>query len=188
MIPNFENIAILVIDVQEKLVAAMKPSIVEDVVKNIDILVELVSEHEGDVIYSEQYPHGLGSTVEPLKARLAGSKRIEKITFSCLDDTDFVEDVLASLPDDVIVVGMEAHVCVLSTVIDLFGDAISEEEGRTIYVPIDAVCSRKKLHWQNALDQMAELGIVLTNTETLVFQALGEAGTDRFKHFSKRIR
>jgi len=174
--------------VQEKLVAAMPKPVVDEVVKNIDILVELVSELEGEVIYSEQYPHGLGSTVEPLKSRLAGSKRIEKITFSCLDETDFLEEVLPSLPDDIIVVGMEAHVCVLQTVIDLFGDSVSEEEGRNIYVAVDAVCSRKKLHWQNALDQMAELGVFLTNTETLVFQALGEAGTDRFRHYSKRIR
>lgn len=188
MVPDFDDLALLVIDAQEKLVSAMPEAIATQVVRNIDILVELVAHLGGTIFYTEQYPRGLGSTVEPIKTRLADAARFEKISFSCLDDANFAERALPELPEDVIVVGMETHVCVLQTVLDLVAHAYEEKRERQIFVPLDAVCSRKKLHWENGLDQMVEAGATLTNTETLVFQALGEAGTDAFKHFSKRIR
>ena len=196
MIPNFDDIALLVIDVQDRLVSAMPEEIGAQVVNNIDILADLIGQCGGMSVYTEQYPKGLGSTVETLKTRLSGSGegkkgkggavRVEKISFSCLDDERFLEQVLPTLPDDLIVVGMEAHICVLQTVLDLLVD--DEEDNRMIYVPMDAVCSRAKQNWRNGLDQMYDAGVVLTNTETLVFQALGEAGSEEFKHFSKRVR
>lgn len=188
MVPNFEDVSLLVIDVQEKLVKAMPEAIVTQLVHNIDVLAELVAHAGGTIYYTEQYPRGLGATVEPLKSRLGDSARFEKICFSCLEDEGFTERALPELTEDVIVVGMETHVCVLQTVFDLVAHAYDEKLERQVFVPIDAVCSRRKLHWENALDQLAETGATLTNTETLVFQALGEAGTEAFKHFSKRIR
>ncbi len=188
MIPNFDDIGILIIDVQDKLSAAMPEEVVKDVIHNIDVLTELVQDVGGTVAYTEQYPRGLGSTVETLRSRLSGTMRVEKIAFSCLAEASFLDDVLPELPSDLIVVGMEAHVCVLQTVFDLLAEADAEEIERTLYIPVDAVCSRRKLNWENALDQMVEAGVVATNTETLIFQALREAGTDRFKHFSQRIK
>lgn len=187
MIPNFESFGLLVIDVQEKLLAAMPEAIQAQTVRNIDILADLTTSFEGSLYVSEQYPRGLGSTVEPLKTTLGGAVRFEKITFSCLNDPRFSEEILPNLPNDLIICGMETHVCVLQTVLDLIAEFLEDDE-RLIYVPVDAVCSRRKLHWRNGLDQMYDAGALLTTTETLVFQALGEAGSDRFKHFSKRIR
>lgn len=191
--PNFDDIGLLVIDMQEKLLPAMPPEIGERTIRNIDILTELVADCGGTVVYTEQNPRGLGPTVESLRTRLADAhaQRIEKVSFSCLQDPRFVEDILDRLPLDLIIVGVEAHICVLQTVLDLLQpdeDADEEEEPRHIYIPLDATCSRSKQNWRNAVDQMYDAGAFITNTETLVFQALGESTHERFKHYSKRIR
>src|SRR5690606_21666931 len=115
MIPNFEDITLIVIDVQERLVTAMPSRVVDGLVANIDLLVELVLDGGGRVVYTEQYPRGLGSTVEPLATRLKGCPRYEKIAFSCVGDERFADEVVPELSDDIIIVGMETHVCVLQT-------------------------------------------------------------------------
>ena len=188
MRPRFEEISLLIIDVQERLMGAMPEDVGAAVTRNIDILADLIQQLGGTLIYTEQYPKGLGATVEGVRAHLKGAMRLEKISFSCLDDERFVEQALPTLTGDVIVVGMEAHVCVLQTVMDLLEEAEESESDRMVYVPMDAVCSRAKQNWRNGVDQMYESGAVVTNTETLVFQALGEAGSDVFKHFSRRLK
>ncbi|MDX9723531.1 MAG: isochorismatase family protein [Myxococcota bacterium] len=188
MYPDFNDIGLLIIDVQERLVPAMPQDVVSKLIRNIDLLAELVLEYEGSVVYSEQYPKGLGRTVEPLLARLSKAQRFEKISFSCLGEETFAQQILPTLPSQLIVVGMETHVCVLQTIMDLVAEGFEDDDSVNLFVPVDAVCSRSKLNWQNALDQMADLGITLTNTETLIFQALGDARHERFKHYSQRLR
>ncbi len=188
MIPDFSQAGLLIIDVQEKLLAAMPTTVAAECLKNVELLADLVGEMGGPIFYTEQYPRGLGATVPSLRARLGDAQRIEKISFSCLGESDFLERVVPELPDYLIVVGMEAHVCVLLTIFDLVAEYEREDQAPAVFVPLDAVCSRKKGHWQNGLDQMAEFGAIITNTESLAYQAIGEAGTERFKRYAPRLR
>lgn len=186
MIPVFDDCALLIVDVQEKLLAVMPEKVQEKMLKNIEILIELMNEIGASIFYTEQYPAGLGHTHPRLKAKLQNSMRVEKMSFSCLGESDFCEKVSPHIPQSLIVVGLEAHVCVLLTVLDLI--AADEDEHLEIFVPIDGVASRDKLNWKNAIEQMSNLGIYTTNTETLVYQALEEAGTEEFKKFSALMR
>ncbi len=188
MIPNYDDCALLIIDMQEKLLNTLPEDVREDMLKNAEILIELMKDVNGSIYYTEQYPTGLGATHPRLKEKLKDAIRIEKIAFSCLGDENFCEQVVPHLPQTVIVIGLEAHICVLMTIIDMIAD--DEDEERSIFVPQDAIASRKKANWKNAVDQLLNYGInvYVTNTETLVYQALEEAGNDTFRKFSKMLR
>ncbi|MFA5623723.1 MAG: isochorismatase family protein [Bradymonadales bacterium] len=186
MRPYFEDCALLVIDMQEKLLAAMEPEIVEQSLKNAEMLIELATDFGLSIFYTEQYPKGLGATHERLREKLKDALYVEKLSFSCLDEPDFCERIAPHIPQSLIVVGIESHVCVLNTVLDLIIE--DEEEELEIFVPVDAIASRRKTHWKNAISQMSNLGVIMTNTETLIFQALGEAKGDLFKKYSKMLK
>ena len=178
MIPDFSDICLLVLDTQDKIANALPKTIRDKTVNHCAQLIDLINELGGLVVYTEQLPHDLGSVVEELQEKLSDAQRVEKATFSCLSDPLFLEQVLPTLPDTLIVIGLESHISVLQTVLDLVADAVAEDLERFIYVPVDAIASRDKLQWSNALDQLVEIDVHLTNTETLIFQALGESGTE----------
>ncbi len=174
--------ALLVIDVQEKLCAAMDPSGLAQLARNIGILLESTKELALPVIFTEQYVKGLGPTLTELKARAPAAPCCEKMAFSCCDNEAFVEQLKKSGRTQIIVCGMETHVCVLQTVIDLLGD------GFTVHVVNDAVMSRSNDNKQTALEAMALAGAVPTCTESVVFQLLKVAGTDTFRKLSKLVK
>ncbi|MCL2326307.1 MAG: isochorismatase family protein [Proteobacteria bacterium] len=186
MIPCYEDCALLIIDMQEKLLNVLDENIREQCLKNTEILIELIKDVNGSIFYTEQYPNGLGPTHPRLKEKLEGALRVEKIAFSCLGEPDFCQKVLPHIPQTLIIAGLEAHICVFMTIVDLIAE--DEDEALEIFVPIDAVASRKKLHWKNAIQQMADIGVYTTNTETLVYQAIEEAKNDTFKKYSALLR
>lgn len=186
MLPYFDDCALLIIDLQEKVLSALEPKIAEQILRNAEILIELAKDFGLSIFYTEQYPAGLGQTHERLREKLSDALRVEKISFSCLDEVNFCERIAPHIPQSLIVIGIEAHICVLNTVLDLISE--DEEEELELFVPIDGIASRSKMHWKNAISQMSNLGVIMTNTETLVFQALGEAKGERFKKFSKLIK
>jgi nicotinamidase-related amidase len=169
--------ALLVVDVQERLLAAMSPDDAARVVKNCGILIEAARQLGVPIVASEQYRKGLGPTVAPLDAALtaAGARRFEKLEFSA--EPGIVEE-----RDQWIVCGMETHVCVYQTVRGLAA------RGRTVHVPADAVCSRTAENKAVGLALAEKAGAIVTSTETVVFDALGRAGTDEFKALSKLIK
>lgn len=181
--PKAGATALLVVDIQERLLPAMGDQLAP-LLRQVNVLVETAREFAWPVVYSEQYPKGLGTTEPALLATLeaVGAQRVEKVEFSCCRNPQFVEAVLPSLPNSVIVVGMETHICVLQTVVDL------QARGHQVFVPWDGVSSRTLANRDNGLRLIERAGAVVTNAESLMFAALQQAGTEPFKRLSKLIR
>jgi nicotinamidase-related amidase len=173
--------ALVVIDVQEKLCVAMDDKVLRHLVKNAGILMDAALELQMPVVATEQYVKGLGETLPELKSRLA-APALEKMTFSCCGDAAFVEKMKSLGRKQVIVVGMECHVCVLQTVLELL------EAGFIVHLVRDAVMSRKKDNWLVGIETARDAGAVITSTEAALFQLLKVAGTDEFKKLSKLVR
>ena len=176
------NSAVLVvIDVQEKLCKAMESSILSKLTGNIAILMETAETLAIPMLATEQYTRGLGETVPELKERLP-APALEKMSFSCCGDLTFLDSLADLQRPQVIITGMETHVCVLQTVLELL------DKGYIVHIVRDAVMSRKKNNWKSGLAMAAEAGAVITSTETALFQMLRVAGTEEFKRLSKLVR
>ncbi len=175
------NAVLIVIDVQEKLCRAMEPEVLSMLIANSSILMESARELSLPVIATEQYVRGLGETIEAVKSQFP-TAALEKITFSCCGDVKFVEALKATGRTQIILTGMETHVCVLQTALELL------EAGFVVHVVRDAVMSRHEKNWLTGLDVMGAAGAVITSTETVVFQLLKRAGTEEFKKLSKLVR
>lgn len=178
---NRDNAVLVVIDVQEKLCRAMDEKVLERLVANTSILQEAAQELGIPVIATEQYVKGLGETLPPLKARLS-DPAIEKMTFSCCGESPFPDRLKALGRKQVIVTGMETHVCVLQTVLELL------DAGYAVHVVRDAVMSRRKDNWFIGIEIAHDAGAVITSTEAALFQLLKIAGTDEFKKLSKLVK
>lgn len=178
---NKDQSVLVVIDIQERLCRAMDAGVLEMLTANTTILLEAAKELGVPVIATEQYVKGLGETLPVLKERLP-TAALEKMTFSCCGDAAFVAALKATGRHQVIITGMETHVCVLQTVLEL------REAGFTVHVVKDAVMSRHKKNWQVGVGVMVAAGAVITSTEAALFQLLKVAGTDEFKKLSKLVR
>jgi nicotinamidase-related amidase len=166
--------ALVVIDVQERLASVMPAR--ESMVRATGILLEAASRLGIPVWFTEQYPKGLGSTVAEIVGKLPeGAERVEKTSFSACS-------ALPLLRPQVVLAGMEAHVCVLQTALELAA------AGREVFVVADAVCSRTEANHANAMARMQSAGVVVTNTESVVFEWLRDAGNEHFRAISKLIR
>lgn len=172
---------LLVIDIQEKLCRAMDPEVLGQVSCNVTILLEAAKELGIPVLATEQYKRGLGETLPAVGEKLS-APAMEKMSFSCCGEEAFAERFRNLQRKQVIVTGMEAHICVLQTVIDLLA------QGCNVHVISDAVISRKKKNWKLGLNMAASAGAVVTSTETALFQLLKTAGTEEFKKLSKLVR
>jgi nicotinamidase-related amidase len=176
--------ALVVIDIQERLAAAMPAGQVAEITRAASVLVDAAVRLGARVLATEQYPAGLGATIAPVAAELAkaGVVPLPKMTFSACDDAAFEGAIARAAPRAVVVVGMEAHVCVYQTVRELAA------RGLLVHVPMDGVASRRDDHRAAGLDLCRAAGATITTMETVVFDWLQRAGTDDFKHLSKRIR
>jgi nicotinamidase-related amidase len=175
------NAVLVVIDVQEKLCRAMDDKVLGRLVANSTILLEAAKELAIPVVATEQYVKGLGETLPELKQQLTDAA-LEKMTFSCCGDPAFLAQLKKLGRRQVIIVGMETHVCVLQTVIELL------DAGYTVHLVRDAVMSRRKDNWFVGLETARTAGAVITSTETALFQLLKVAGTESFKKLSKLVR
>lgn len=186
MIPVYDDCALLIIDMQEKLLSVIPEEVRATLIHNVETLIELAKDTQSSIFYTEQNPAKLGHTIPEIAEKLTDAIRVEKMSFSCLGEPDFCQRVCPHIPQTLIIVGIEAHICVLMTALDLISE--DEEEELSLFVPVDAIASRKKSNWKNAIMQMANLGVFTTNTETLVYQAVEEAGTDMFRKYSKMMK
>jgi nicotinamidase-related amidase len=173
--------ALLVVDVQERLGAAMDPARFERSLKNTEILVESAKTLGLPILVTEQYPKGLGPTVRSIRQALS-SEPTAKVAFSCIAVDDVARRLKESGRTQVIVAGMETHVCVFQTVRDLLA------EGYVPFVPRDAVLSRTTENQETGLSLMRDAGATVTSTETVVFDLLGAAGTPEFKKLSPLVK
>jgi len=171
---------LVIVDIQERLAVAMTEK--ERVVTNTLHLIESAKLLGVPLLITEQYPKGLGPTVPEVRNAVQTYAPIEKITFSCCGGKFFMEAVQETEKKQIILVGMETHVCVLQTCIDLL------QNGYFVHVVSDAICSRTKQNYKTAIEYMRDAGAVITCTETVLFQLLVKAGTEEFKAISKRIK
>jgi nicotinamidase-related amidase len=172
--------ALLIVDVQEKLAAVMNMK--DTVTDNCLHLIELSKLIRLPVLVTEQYPKGLGSTVEKIKKALPDCQPLEKLHFSCCDQPSFSDEIRRLNRKNILLTGMETHICILQTCIGLLRD------GHNVHLVKDAVCSRTKENWRTACEFMRDAGAVITCTEAVIFQLLKVAGTEEFRVISKRIK
>ena len=174
-----EESLLLIIDIQEKLAPAMKYG--KEVIQNTNVLISAAEEMNMPIIVTEQYPKGLGQTVTEINDRLEDALKFEKTMFSAC--TDEVATALeAEGKKKIIITGMETHVCVFQTARDLIG------LGYDVFIVSDGVSSRTKENYRNGLDLIRDMGGVVINTETILFDLMKKAGTPEFKVLSKLIK
>jgi nicotinamidase-related amidase len=175
--------SLLLIDMQERLLPAMAdPAAVES--RSL-ILLKAARALEIPVTASEQYPKGLGHTVATLKAEIGDAPVFEKLAFSCWRDAAIRSHLIHHHERGrplVIVAGVEAHVCVLQSCIDLAG------AGFGVFAVADAMSSRNPQSAALAFTRMAHAGIAVINAEMAVFELLGQADTAEFKALSALVR
>jgi nicotinamidase-related amidase len=170
---------LVIVDVQEKLVPLIAAG--EMMVSNCRRLIEGARALGVPVFATEQYPKGLGRTVPALRELFDAIP--EKLRFSSVEvlNWGFAGDGTSDR-DQVVVAGIEAHVCVLQTALDLIA------HGYRVFVPADAVASRGELDWKIALDRLASAGAVIATTESVLFEWCETAGTPEFKQISRLIK
>jgi nicotinamidase-related amidase len=174
---------LMVIDAQERLGAVMPAKVINRVLNNTVLLLQAAALFEVPVIVTEQYPKGLGPTIAAIGANLpATAVRFEKTAFAATAAPGVLDRIAASGRGQIIVSGMEAHVCVLQTAVRLM------QAGREVMVVEDAVCSRKLENYQNALDRMRRCGITVVSTESILFEWLADKNHPRFKTLATLIR
>jgi nicotinamidase-related amidase len=134
------------------------------------------------IIITEQYPKGLGHLIPLLRETIGKYGPIEKITFSCFGEDSFVDELKRLKAKSLIITGMETHICILQTALDAL------QQGYKVHLPEDAVCSQRKSDWQVGIEKMQRAGVIITSTETVIFELLERAGTPEFKAISKIIK
>lgn len=172
--------ALLVIDVQEKILRVMKNS--EQLTENINKLINGFKILKLPVFYTEQYPKGLGPTAEIILQNLQPEEAIQKLTFSCYGAENLFLTLREKKLDQIVVCGIESHVCVMQTVLDLLAN------GFQVNVPIDAISSRKDADYNAALMRFSDEGAIITSTESVLFELLEECRSDEFKQISKLVK
>jgi isochorismate hydrolase len=181
MLLDASKASLLVVDVQERLLPAMAAA--EQVLAKANIVLQVANALQIPIAISEQYPKGLGPTVSSLE--IFGARPFEKLSFSCWRDDGlrhhFIEQHEGGRPQ-VIVVGIEAHVCVLQTCVDL------AFAGFGVFAVADAMSSRSAHSHDLALQRLRHANVEVVNTEMAVFELLGRAGTPQFKALSGLIK
>ncbi|MBI5739079.1 MAG: hydrolase [Nitrospirae bacterium] len=175
-----DNAVLLIVDIQEKLAAAMGEK--QKVTVNCLHLIETAKMLYVPIVVTEQYPQGLGPTIYDVKEALPVYQPLEKTDFDCCRGEGFLRKIASLKRTHIILAGMEAHVCVLQTCLGLM------RENYSVHVVGDAVCSRKKDDYLTGRELMRDAGAVITGTETVLFQLLERAGTLEFKEIVRRIK
>jgi nicotinamidase-related amidase len=171
---------LVVVDAQE----AFRPAVMDfdRVVKNVATLVQGARILDIPVLVTEQYPKGLGATVPEVSRHLDGIEPIEKLCFSAAESGEFADRLEETGRDQVLLSGIESHVCVNQTADDLLGT------GKEVHVAQDAVSSRTEENRALGLHKMERAGAVITSVETALFELLRAAGTPEFKEIQKLIK
>jgi len=177
-----EKAVLVIVDVQDVLMKNMNQEVARNITRNIRTLLAFSKKMAIPVLITEQYPKGLGSTVSEIRMELGSILPVEKLSFSCCGMVTFNEQLNQTGRKQVILTGIETHVCVLQTADDLI------RTGREVHAVADAICSRRKLDWEIGLRWMEKKGAMISTTEMIAFQLLKEAGTEEFKGLSKLLK
>jgi len=170
----------LVIDIQERLFPHIDQN--EMLERNTAILIQGLKQLGIPMIITEQYSKGLGPTIETLRPLLSDTHPIEKMSFSCCGVGDVISELKRAGRRQVIILGIETHVCVLQTTLDLL------ELGYQPVVIEDCVSSRKPGDKKTALQRMVQSGAIISSCESVLFELCRTAGTVEFKTISKLVK
>ncbi len=174
-----EKTAVLLVDVQERLMPVIDGG--EELERRLAAFLEGIDILNLSMIWAEQYKKGLGPTISSIAAVTKGAP-VDKLTFSCCGAPEITEQLRRINPETVLVVGIETHVCVLQTCLDLITDG---------YQPVlvaDCTGSRHPMDREMALRRLEQAGVVLSTVESVLFELLGRAGSDEFKAVSRIVK
>lgn len=171
---------LLIVDVQESFRKQLKD--LDLLTRNITILAEAAKILKIPVFLTEQYPQGLGKTIAEISACLGEHKYFEKSAFSCCRAGKFMEELDGTGRKQVIVCGIEAHVCVSQTVHELL------DQNYVVHIVKDAIASRSERNKEVAWEKMVTSGAVPASVESCLFEMLGESGTETFKAVQRLVK
>ena len=175
-----ENTCLLVIDLQERLMPAISGN--EDLLKRSAALIKGMKLLDVPVMVTQQYTKGLGQTVPQIAEALGEFEPIEKVTFSCLADNKFRQELHDIDKDYIVVIGAEAHICVQQTVLDLL-----DKEHHNVYLVADCVGSRRESDKNHAIRRIEAYGAVVTTLESVLFELLHTAEHPRRKEIQSLV-
>ena len=176
MLMDKKESCLVVIDVQEKLAPFVNMS--DAMIARCRWLLSLAQTLEVPRVICEQYPKGLGSTVAPLQGF---GQVLSKVHFSCFEDSTIRSHVAALYKKQLLLIGIETHVCVLQTALGFLQD------GYEVFVVVDAVSARSEFDHKYALKRMKAAGVVLVSSEMVFFEWVKQAGTPEFKTLSSNF-
>ena len=176
-----EKAVLVVIDIQERLVTAMPQDVYLRMRDTVGMLVNGAGLLGIPVVTTEQYPQGIGHTVPELAEACQGTV-VEKVSFGCCGEPAFMAALKKLGRSQVILTGMETHVCVYQTVLGLL------EDGYHVHLVRDAICSRNKTDFLAGVDNAARAGAVITTAETALFQMMQKSTHAQFRAVSKLIK
>jgi len=183
LLVNHLQSQLLVIDQQERLASAMPADEWATVEEHSSRLLQAANALEIPVLISEQYPQGLGPTVAGIKSHVDEHNQfIEKMHFSCCQNNDYKQTLISNSRPQLVICGIEAHVCVLQTALDAI------DSGFEVFVVDDAVCSRNPEHKKNALQRLQQAGVIIINHESVMFEWLRDARHPQFKFVSGLLK
>lgn len=172
--------AALIIDIQERLYPFIFEN--EKLTINVSKLIEGLKIIGLPIFITEQYVKGLGPTIEPVATLLGSHPRIEKMAFSCCDEPRVMEGIAVTGKENIIIAGIESHVCVLQTVLDL------KRNGYHPVVVEDCVSSRHENDKRVAIERMRQEGAIITTSESILFELLRYSGTEQFRGISRLVK
>jgi len=175
-----QKTALLIIDIQERILPVINNY--QLVVENTMKLIKGFKVLSLPIYYTEQYPKGLGPTVSSITRELGDLKPFDKMSFSCSGAGNLFQEFKSKNFSQIVVCGIESHVCVQQTVLDLI------ENNLQVNLAADAVSSRKEFDYKTALDRMRNHGAEITTTESILFELLNVCGTPQFKEISKIVK
>jgi nicotinamidase-related amidase len=177
---EIQNACLVVIDVQGKLAQLMVDK--ESLFKNIRILIQAAKILDIPILWCQQVPEALGPTVPEVAELLAGEEPIDKACFSCCGDERFTAELNALGKEQVLLCGIEAHICVYQTAMDLM------EGGLDITIVADAVSSRTEQNRETALDRLSAEGANISSTEMALFELLKTARHPQFREIARLVK
>lgn len=175
---------LLIVNVQEKLAKAMPKTDRDRMVANINRLSQTARSLDIPIILSEHYGKGLGETIPEIMQHLPqDTVAKDKLTFSCCTAPGFEEELgQADERKQIVIVGLEAHICILQTAAGL------QQWGYQVFVVEDAICSRSEQHRDNAIQRMQLGGVKISNTESVAFEWVADASHPHFSEISQLFR
>ena len=177
---NTENTMALAIDFQDRMMPVIDDN--EELTRIAVTFLKGCRILDVPVLATQQYTKGLGETIEPVKEALGEFEHIEKITFSCYKNEEFRRKLEQSGRKNIIVTGVEAHICVQQTVLDLL------DHGYCVYVLVDCVSSRFSTDRKFSTKRMDRAGAIITTMESILFELLGSADHPSRKEITKLVK